>query len=559
MKATLGSDFKIDLDSLIDTRLLIQANSGGGKSWAIRKLLEETHGKVQQIILDIEGDFASLREKYDYILAAKNGDIGVNPRSAELLARKVLELKADIIIDLYELKQHERIKFVRLFLDSMINAPKDLWHPVLVIIDEAHIFVPEKGQAESAGAVIDLMTRGRKRGFCGVLATQRLSKLHKDAAAECNNKMIGRTGLDIDMKRAADELGITAKEALNLRDLEPGSFFVFGPSISRQVALKIIGSVHTNHPSAGNRKLIHTPEPTPKVRSILSKLTDLPKEAEAELHDKAEMKAKISELNRKIHSLEKQSKDSKLDEKDLDKIKQFVEKAVRREAGQRFKDSIEGFMNGMQSEMKVILEEFDREFPIKMNVCLTPLIKKPEPYLTGGIKIHPLDPGVREVYPIDNSGLGKCEKSILGFLLSRADNPRDYTKPQLAAWVGYSHKSGSFNNALYKLNSMGLIVLNRGLIQIVQDRVDDIREIVGSNVDYSLNAIISKLGKCERSIYTFLDTNDTEAHSKQSIAESIGYSDKSGSFNNAIYKLNTLELIKRQPDGIIVNHEIRGL
>jgi DNA helicase HerA-like ATPase len=39
-----------------------------------------------------------------------------------------------------------------------------------------------------------LATRGRKRGFCAVAATQRLSKLHEGRAAECNNKLIGRTG-----------------------------------------------------------------------------------------------------------------------------------------------------------------------------------------------------------------------------------------------------------------------------------------------------------------------------------------------------------------------------
>jgi len=57
MKPTIGMGedglVGIDLNNLIDTRLLIQANSGGGKSYAIRKLLEETHGKVQHIVLDL--------------------------------------------------------------------------------------------------------------------------------------------------------------------------------------------------------------------------------------------------------------------------------------------------------------------------------------------------------------------------------------------------------------------------------------------------------------------------------------------------------------------------
>ena len=61
----------IDLVRLIPSRLLVQANSGAGKSRTIRRLLEQTHGQVQQIVLDIEGDFATLRERYDYILASK--------------------------------------------------------------------------------------------------------------------------------------------------------------------------------------------------------------------------------------------------------------------------------------------------------------------------------------------------------------------------------------------------------------------------------------------------------------------------------------------------------
>ena len=47
----------IDLKTLIRTRCLISANSGGGKSWIIRRLLEQTHGKVQQIVIDLDGEF----------------------------------------------------------------------------------------------------------------------------------------------------------------------------------------------------------------------------------------------------------------------------------------------------------------------------------------------------------------------------------------------------------------------------------------------------------------------------------------------------------------------
>src|SRR2546421_2590821 len=275
---SLNETTTIDLPTLLDTRLLVQANSGGGKSWLLRRLLEQSHGKVQQIVIDLEGEFATLREKYDYVLAGKEGDTPAEPNSAALLARKLLELNVSAIIDLYELHYQDRKQFVRLFLESMINAPKHLWHPCLVVIDEAHKFCPEKEQSEASSAVIDLATLGRKRGYCAILATQRLSKLHKDAAAECNNKLIGRTNLDVDMRRASEELGFTAKtQQLSLRELQAGEFFAFGPAISPTVQKITIGEVQTTHPKAGSRLLAqHTTPPSEAMKKIVSELHDLP-------------------------------------------------------------------------------------------------------------------------------------------------------------------------------------------------------------------------------------------------------------------------------------------
>lgn len=47
----IGPGLPCDLDLLVDTRLLIQANSGGGKSWLLRRLLEQTHGRLALALL----------------------------------------------------------------------------------------------------------------------------------------------------------------------------------------------------------------------------------------------------------------------------------------------------------------------------------------------------------------------------------------------------------------------------------------------------------------------------------------------------------------------------
>ncbi len=326
MKIKLNDKTGIDLTTLVASRLLIQANSGGGKSYSIRRIIEQAFGHVQIIVIDPEGEFGNMRSKFDFVYAGKDGDAPAESRSAALLAHRLLELKASAIIDLYELPPQERKHFVRLFLESMVNAPKDLWHDCLVILDEAHVFAPEKDQSESLGAVIDMASRGRKRGYCLIPATQRPAKLNKDVAAECNNKLIGRASLDIDRKRAAEELGFTTKEqVLSLRDLEPGEFYAFGPAISREVLRVPIGDVQVKPPKRGVLRG-RVPAASAKVKQILSKLADLPQEAAQEAKTVAELKKALSAAQGQIRAYERAPKAADPD---------AIRKAVEAESGRK--------------------------------------------------------------------------------------------------------------------------------------------------------------------------------------------------------------------------------
>ena len=62
-----GQSVPIDLAELLATRLLVQGNSGSGKSHLLRRLLERSAGQVQQIIIDPEGDCVTLGDAYGHI------------------------------------------------------------------------------------------------------------------------------------------------------------------------------------------------------------------------------------------------------------------------------------------------------------------------------------------------------------------------------------------------------------------------------------------------------------------------------------------------------------
>ena len=310
-----GKNVYLDLDVLLRTRLLIQANSGGGKSWLIRRLAETIYRKVQVIILDREGEFSTLREKFGYVLAGKGGETPVDARSAEMLAHRLLETGACAVLDLYEMKNADRHHFVALFLNALINSPKKLWHPVIIIIDEFHIFCPEKGEGESEakGAVMDLATRGRKRGFCLVGATQRLAKVDKSASAELINVLIGPTFQDIDLARAHKALGILRKdqEAFNeeRKIAEHGLFYGLGRAISTKPLLFTVGEILTTHPEPGSAKYAASPPPTPQeVQRFLPKLADLPKEAEEKVRTEGELRRELRQLKADNKRLERESK-----------------------------------------------------------------------------------------------------------------------------------------------------------------------------------------------------------------------------------------------------------
>jgi DNA helicase HerA-like ATPase len=272
----------VDLEELLTTRLLIQGNSGSGKSHLLRKLLEEAANIIQQIIIDPEGDFASFEQFGHVIIDAAVQGVG----RMTTLARRVRENRASVVLNLEGFDDPEQqMDAVAAFLTGLFDAPVEHWHPALVAIDEAQMFAPTSDNGEdrdtrkaSLAALTNLMCRGRKRGLAGILATQRIAKLHKNVAAEASNFLVGRTFLDIDMARAADLMGLAKRDADQIRDLSRGEFLGLGPAISRRVAKVRVGDTITKGKSAA-QGLSELPSLSPEAMSDLILAPDPEEEA----------------------------------------------------------------------------------------------------------------------------------------------------------------------------------------------------------------------------------------------------------------------------------------
>ncbi len=241
----------IDLEELLTTRLLVQGNSGSGKSHLLRKVIEESAGIVQQIVIDPEGDFVGLAEVFGHTV------IDVEEKTVDKLggiAARARQYRGSVVLNLEALAADRQMDAAAAFLTGLFEAPRDHWFPALVFVDEAHLFAPaatatgeeDKGTRKAAlVAMTNLMCRGRKRGLAGILATQRLAKINKSVAGEASNFLMGRTYLDTDIGRAGELLGIAKRDAEQIRDLARGQFLALGPAVSRRPVQITIGSVLT--------------------------------------------------------------------------------------------------------------------------------------------------------------------------------------------------------------------------------------------------------------------------------------------------------------------------
>ena len=186
----------LDLEELLATRLLVQGNSGSGKSHLLRRLLEQSAAHVQQVVIDPEGDFVGLAERFGHVVIDGDRSVG----ELETIAARVRQHRISAVLTLETLDAEMQMRAAAVFLNALFDADRDHWFPALIVGRRGAALRPrgfgrrlsEEARKLSLGAMTNLMCRRRrKRGLAGVIATQRLAKLAKNVAAEATNFLMG--------------------------------------------------------------------------------------------------------------------------------------------------------------------------------------------------------------------------------------------------------------------------------------------------------------------------------------------------------------------------------
>src|ERR1700746_3473361 len=126
-RTATGDSAALDLEELLATRLLVQGNSGSGTSPLLRRLLEQSVPWVQQTVIDPEGDFVSLAERFGHLVI---DDEVHSEEGLQLAGERARIHRVSAVLNLEGLDAENQLRRAAAFLGGLFEVARDHSHPM---------------------------------------------------------------------------------------------------------------------------------------------------------------------------------------------------------------------------------------------------------------------------------------------------------------------------------------------------------------------------------------------------------------------------------------------
>lgn len=457
-KTADGESVELGLYKFIQTRGMIQASSGGGKSWLARVIAEKTQrAGIPVWTIDPEGEYTTLREKFEVVIfgASEDADLPTDERTLSLVLPELFARNISVVFDLSENSLEEKQAVAAAVCTFLLSVPKLEQKPVLLVVDEAQVLAPEREATDSVVALSDVASRGRKRRLGLLVVTQRLSALNKNLTTQLQNRFVGFCIEDIEIARAAKLINEHKKDnAAELPGFNPGDFFAVGGAVNFRRVVKFHSApVETTHGDNLDADFGSSAKPpiaseslAELIKVLREKLTVETEPDESDTSDSLDenkkLKAEISELRQKLRAAENAPARTVIEfpEKEVAELKNFISEA-------------EGKLSSLAEDLSIKIAEVFDERTSK----LTELVNKLIPLLPELPK-EKFTPRAQETKVKtaqftrpQNSGLPQGMKKIL---YSIAQLSNGATRKQITLLTQY--KTSTRNEYLRNLENLGL-------------------------------------------------------------------------------------------------------
>jgi hypothetical protein len=519
----------------------VLAMRGAGKTNTAAVMAEEMFAAgLPFVVVDPVGNWYGLRASADGkadgglaipIFGGKHGDIPLERGAGVMIADLLIEKRLSCVLDLSEFqsegdKKHFLLDFARRLYQKNEN-------PLHLFLEEADDYIPQKPMRDEAyllRAWENIVRRGRSRGLGMTMITQRSASINKNVLTQAATLIAMRTTGPQDI--AAIEAWVKYNQASldilkSLPTLKDGEAWVISPYYLKATSRHQIRRRHTFDSGATPKNFAGHGKPMATLADVdlaalQNQMAATIERAKAE--DPRALRAEIARL--KAELARKPAPSVTVEKQEVPVLKDGqlarIEKLVRSfdVIFPRFKASTDELLNALNKVGQPRQDITIRHVPLAIKLKREPNVGTPTDY-------HP-------------AKLSSGERKILTVL---ANYPQGRTKVQVGVIAGYAHDGGAFNNYLGHLRSQRWIEGSQTL-QITQAGMSVLGSIdplpTGKDL---LDYWLGRLGKAERMILNALYHVYPQSLGKEAVGSRTGYAPDGGSFNNAIGKLRTLELI----------------
>jgi len=221
----ISTDLEINLEDLIGQCIAILGIRGSGKSNTAGVIFEELlQNDYPLSIIDIEGEYFGLKEKYEVLVVGKGEgvEIEIDAHCAGEIAQVSMEQNVPVVFDLSGFLSDERTEVLKAYLSSLWNLAGTLRKPYMIGIEEAHEFIPQGVKNELKEMIARIALRGRKRGLGAIIVSQRSAKVDKDVLSQAGMLLLHRVVHEVDMRVYSELLPwrkSEVKEIINSLDI----------------------------------------------------------------------------------------------------------------------------------------------------------------------------------------------------------------------------------------------------------------------------------------------------------------------------------------------------
>jgi len=386
-------------DYMISQPLAIIGIRWIGKSYEAGKMCEQLcEVKQPFVVVDPEGEYWTLKERYPVIVAAVGKPVGrpkgykadliVTSETAATLARRIAEKGYSVVLDSRNATMADQYAVLGNFLEALYEAEGQYNRPLVVFMEEAHVLIPEIGRVRLPGIkklqdkviywVWEVAARGRHRGLGYVCIARRAAEVAKAVLSQCPTRFIFKLVDPADLSWLR-ESGFTKEEIDEIQKLAKGTAFVRGLT-AEHIKVRSKERVCTHGGKTPIAKAVETPELEHAIAD-LSKIIRAPLVVPAAVPEEVLKRVEVLEADKKQLLGKVQSLESRLSEASAAKealgleaerlrvrVKELEAQVLSAEEKSRLLGKVQslenqvGDLEGRLTETQKIAGEFEEKF-----------------------------------------------------------------------------------------------------------------------------------------------------------------------------------------------------